>query len=269
MRVILPSFAKLNLTLRVVNKRSDGYHDIVSSFLKIPSGEVIIVDFDNASLKNDVINSNIIISGENIILKALRFAREAGFKIPPLSIKLLKTIPPGSGMGAGSCNAAAILKYFGAESLAAKIGADVPFFCSVHNAAIVSGIGDKCEKLTLPRFHGVVTIPKWKSETGNAYEMLDKFLNNRYVFDIMQARKELNEIYSRINNGIYIGMLPNDFSGSLLRQHREYNELFEVFKKSGFSAWGITGSGSAAFAVSKKLEIMKTLPEFISEVLYF
>ncbi len=269
MKVILPSFAKLNLTLRVVNKRTDGYHDIVSGFLKIPSGEVVTIEFGNSLLKNDVLTSNIVISGENTILKALRIAREAGFKIPFLNIKLLKTIPPGSGMGAGSCNAAAILKYFGAERLASKVGADVPFFCSVHNAAIVSGIGDTCERLTLPRFHGVVMIPKWKSETGNAYTALDKFLGNRYAFDMMQARKEAIEIYSHMNNGLQGGMLPNDFASLLITQHSQYKELFEIFKKSGCIAWGITGSGSAAFAISKKLDVITSVPDFISEVLYF
>ena len=269
MRVILPSFAKLNLTLRVVSKRPDGFHNIVSGFLKIPSGEVITVDFDKSVLKSDSLTSNIIITGENTISKALRLSREAGFKIPPLNIKLSKTIPPGSGMGAGSCNAAAILKYFGAESLAPKVGADVPFFCSVYNAAIVSGLGEKCERLTSPRFHGVAVIPKWQSETANAYDALDKFFGNHYVFDTMQALKEANGIYSRINNGGYIGMLPNDFAGSLLIKYPRYKDLFDIFKKEGFQAWGITGSGSAAFAVGKKLKVLNSLPDFTSEVLYF
>ena len=112
MRVILPTFAKLNLTLRVINKRSDGYHNIVSTFLRIPSGDVLYIS--EASERNDEVSANIHLTGENIVAKALRVARENGFKIPYLNVKIHKSIPPGTGLGAGSGNAAAVLRLFGA-----------------------------------------------------------------------------------------------------------------------------------------------------------
>ena len=164
MRVILPSFAKINLTLRVVNKRADGYHNLVSTFLKIPSGDVLYISESTAGI--DIVNANIPISGENIVAKALRIARNEGFKIPPLNIKIHKSIPPGSGLGAGSGNAAAVLSWLKAEKVAAKVGADVPFLCSGKEMAIVSGIGENIEsapKNSLP-VHGVVAIPEWQTD---------------------------------------------------------------------------------------------------------
>ena len=97
MRIILPTFAKINLTLRVMNRRQDGYHNLVSTFFKIPSGDVLYISESTAGI--DVVNSNIIIHGENIVSKALKIARQEGFKIPPLNIKIHKSIPPGSGLG--------------------------------------------------------------------------------------------------------------------------------------------------------------------------
>ena len=84
MRIILPTFAKLNLTLRVINKRPDGYHNIVSTFIKIPSGDILYISESTAGI--DIVNANISITGENIVLKAIRAAREAGFKFPFLNV---------------------------------------------------------------------------------------------------------------------------------------------------------------------------------------
>ena len=95
MRLILPTFAKLNLTLRVVGKRPDGYHNLVSTFMKIPSGDVLYISESTAGI--DIVNANIPLKGENIVAKALRVARENGFKSPPLNVNIHNSIPPGSG----------------------------------------------------------------------------------------------------------------------------------------------------------------------------
>ena len=264
MRVILPSFAKINLTLRVVNKRADGYHNLVSAFLKIPSGDVLYISDSTAGV--DVVNANIPISGENIILKALRIARKEGFKIPPLNIKIHKSIPPGSGLGAGSGNAAAILCWLKAEKVAAKVGADVPFLCSGLDRAIVSGIGEHIEHApanSLP-VHGVVAIPEWQTNTKDAYDELDEINSG---FDMMFARVEMRDIY-HANVGKKVGLLPNDFLKVLIKSHPKYNELFAMFKEANADAWGISGSGSAAFAVFKEPLAFKW-PKYIKHVLYF
>ncbi len=274
MRVILPSFAKINLTLRIVNKRSDGFHDIVSLFLRIPSGESICIE---TNARTDSVTSNINIPGENIISKALRIARESGYKIPPLKIHVHKSIAFGSGLGAGSGNAGAVLQWLGAEKVAAKVGADVSFFCSGFRAGIVSGIGDRVDALEIPETHGIVVFPEWKSETGNAYARLDDFSKNyRHGFDNFQARRELQAISAHMNQKGYFGLLPNDFAGMLTTQNSRYNELFKFFAESGFSAWGITGSGSAAFAIGQNAKIPNVhkgfsfkFPDFIRDVLYF
>lgn len=264
MRIILPTFAKLNLTLRVINKRSDGYHNIVSTFLKIPSGDVLYISESTARI--DVVNANIPIKGENIIIKALRIAREEGFKIPYLNVKIQKSIPPGSGLGAGSGNAAAVLWWLGAERVAAKVGADVPFLCSGFNMAVVSGIGDHIEAAKSAAPHGVIAIPDWQTDTTSAYKELDAM--GYEGFDTLLARTEMRDMY-HANAGKKVGLLPNDFLKVLIRAHPKYNELFKIFENAGADAWGLTGSGSAAFGVFNSAPKLIKWPGYIKNVLYF
>ncbi|MBQ9389626.1 MAG: 4-diphosphocytidyl-2C-methyl-D-erythritol kinase [Synergistaceae bacterium] len=262
MRLIIPTFAKLNLTLRVVKKRPDGYHNLVSTFMKIPSGDVLYISESTAGI--DIVNANIPLKGENIVAKALRIAREEGFRIPPLNVKIHKSIPPGSGLGAGSGNAAGVLKLFGAERVAARVGADVPFLCSENNFALVSGIGDHIEPVNTHEIHGVITIPNWETETKAAYDELDSI---GYEVDIMLARKEARDIYYA-NAGRKVGLLPNDFLKVLMKKHPKYNELFRIFQEADADCWGVTGSGSAAFAVLKETVKFKW-PDYVRHVLYF
>lgn len=264
MRLILPTFAKINLTLRVVNKRPDGYHNLVSTFKKIPSGDVLYIS--DSTVRADVVSANIPLKGENLVAKALRIAREEGFKIPYVNVKIHKSIPPGSGLGAGSGNAAAVLMLFGAERVAPKVGADVPFLCSGCDIAMVSGIGDHIESVyKTPEIHGVIAIPNWETETKSAYSELDAL---GYEMGIMLARTEARDIYYA-NAGRRVGLLPNDFLKVLLKNHPKYNELFRMFESSDASyCWGVTGSGSAVFAVLRESVKFKW-PDYVKHVLYF
>ena len=262
MRLILPTFAKLNLTLRVVSRRPDGYHNLVSTFMKIPSGDVLYISESTAGI--DIVNANIPLKGENIVAKALRIARAEGFKIPPLNVKIHKSIPPGSGLGAGSGNAAAVLTLLGAERVAPKVGADVPFLCSGNKFALVSGIGDHIEPVKTKEIHGVIAIPNWDAETKSAYAELDAL---GYEVDIMLARTEARDIY-HANAGKKVGLLPNDFLKVLVKKYPKYNELFRMFQNADADCWGVTGSGSAAFAVLSKPKAFKW-PDYVKHVLFF
>ncbi len=265
MRIILPTFAKINLTLRVISKRPDGYHNIVSTFLKIPSGDILLVSESTAGI--DIVNSDTPIKGENIVLKALRAAREAGFKFPYLNVMIHKMVPPGSGLGAGSGNAAAILMLIGAEKVAAKVGADVPFLCSDLDMAVVTGIGDQIAptKKDMATPHGVIVIPDWQTDTSSAYAELDEL---GFGVDTLLARTEMRDMY-HANAGKKVGMLPNDFSKVLLKQHPKYNEIFSLFEKAGANAWSITGSGSAAFGVFNTVPKLLKWPNYVKNILYF
>ncbi len=147
----LQSPAKINLYLRVLNKRPDGFHDLDSAFQLIDL-------FDNIEM-SDIDSSEVIIqcepsiikSEDNIILKAINDLKK-DYKIDNgIEIKLKKNIPIGAGLGGGSSNAASVLlglnKMWGLDisysemvKRGKSLGADVPFFIHGENA-YVSGIG--------------------------------------------------------------------------------------------------------------------------------
>lgn len=259
MQFVLPTFAKLNLTLRVTGRRPDGYHDIVSTFLRIPSGEELWATPEPRGVGGDLIqirDLDLDIPCENTVAKALRLAREAGSDVPWLWIEIRKSLHPGSGLGAGSGNAAAVLQWLAAWNttlpwmdVARRTGADVPFLFSGLPMALVTGTGDCIEPLPPIHLRGVVVLPEWEVGTSGAYEALDAALNGKYPMDETQAREEADRILTALDVGERVGLLPNDFAPPLIKAHPQYEELFGLFEDMDALAWGITGSGSAAFAI--------------------
>ncbi|MDR3231334.1 MAG: 4-diphosphocytidyl-2C-methyl-D-erythritol kinase [Synergistaceae bacterium] len=199
------------------------------------------------------------IEGENIVARALSHARSAGFDVPPLDVEILKTLPPGSGMGAGSGNGAAMLRWLaGSENdrawrdVALRTGADVPFLFSGLPLARVSGIGEELEPLERLTFHVLIAFPDWSVGTENAYECLDLYYGGAYPLNEAAATDEADLLYRRLRDGERAGFLPNDFAGALMDRFPGYSRLFALFEDAGSHAWGITGSGGAAFALFRE-----------------
>ena len=278
MHIIKNSFAKVNITLRVTGIRNDGYHNIYSLFSRISACEKLCIS--NSEKDFDVVDcEGILINGENIITKALRIAREYGYKIPFLKISVLKTIPPGTGLGGGSGNAGAILDYWGVKlplDVISKIGADVPFFYKNYDAAIVHGIGNIVEPVQKLQLNTAIIIPKLVSITGNAYKSLDIYWGAKggYPLDEDSAKEELSRIYSLLDSNKSVGLLPNDFAPWLIENNTLYEKFFEISSDIGAIAWGITGSGASMFALypdgkltSLLLDRIKAYDEFIDKII--
>ena len=276
MRFILPSFAKLNLSLRVTGLRDDGYHDLMSIFVRIPAGEVLRVARRSGAASQDLIKAEgMLLEGENSVGKALRLAREAGLSVPFLEIEILKSLLPGSGLGAGSGNGAALLRWLDAEApdprwgcVARRLGADVPYIFSGLPAALASGIGDCLEPLLPLSLGGWVIFPDWSVETKDAYAELDAFYPRGYPLDGAEARAEALRLYAALQKGGRVGLLPNDFAPPLLDRYHGYRELFGLFEQSGALAWGITGSGGAAFCLSSRSAPVPAWPVWVRQVLH-
>jgi 4-diphosphocytidyl-2-C-methyl-D-erythritol kinase len=259
MLFVQPSAAKLNLSLRVTGRRENGYHNIVSLFLRLPSAEALLISPTDGQA--DLVQTQgVEISGENIVSRALGCARDAGFHAPPLDVRVMKTLYPGSGLGAGSGNAAAVLSWLAGDSrrddlawraVALRTGADVPFLFSGLPLARVTGIGEEVEPLEpLRDFSAWVVLPQWSVGTENAYGRLDRRLRGAYPLNEAAARAEADGLHRRLLAGERLGLLPNDFALTLLEDFPKYQELFQVFEQEeGAIAWGITGSGAAAFAI--------------------
>ena len=153
--LVYKSPAKINLTLELINRRKDGYHNISTIMQTINIFDLITYEHD----KNIIISSNIkeLNSETNLIFKAVKLMRDKFNINQGVKIYLNKNIPISSGLGGGSSNAATTLIALNLMwklklnlteliPLAQSIGSDVPFFIS-RGTALISGKGENIEQL--------------------------------------------------------------------------------------------------------------------------
>lgn len=256
---LLISPIKINVTLRVLSQRPDGYHEIISLFWKKKGIEGLTIQpHDDENIGDILKTKGIEIDGDNIIIKTLKWARSKCPNIPPLRMSLKKEFPTGSGVGAGSGNASALLRWleknYGLEieiSAVSRIGADVPFLTGDADLAIVSGLGERVEPLIpAPDLRWLLVFPRWRSDTSAAYRQIDTDRKNMINECISgHYREEILGIFEKLKLKETIGLMHNDFLDALSRKHIEYRTAFDIAEKSGSLAWGLSGSGSALFMI--------------------
>lgn len=199
--------AKINLGLKVLNKRKDNFHNIETIFQFLDWG-------DQISIENNVMESEIICKGiqqkENIIYKLLQILKnEIGFK-EKLKISIDKKIPAKSGLGGASSNAASILlalnKIYNLGlnkknlfNIALSLGSDVPVF--VHGKSCqATGRGEIFENITLEEKPILIILPDSKISTQEAFKKNKNFctdgIHKKVFFNSFEnwARKNFNEI---------------------------------------------------------------------------
>ena len=268
--IYIPSYIKINLTLRVFVPREDGYHEIATLFHKLGPVEWLGVKKSNDAAQKDVINSqNIVISGTNTVERALNFLREKGIKLPPMECNIWKILPVGSGIGAGSGNAAAILEWLSTVYdieldffELASIGADIPFFLSKAKTALATGVGERLKLLDqLTGICVLLVIPDKSISTAEAYRKLDedRKKGNINIVPVSHAIYEALNIYGNLERRKKVGLLPNDIISILRKESNFYDKFFDLcstFKSS--LAWSVSGSGSSAFCLfTDKHEALK------------
>ncbi len=184
----LEANAKINIGLLVGARRPDGFHSIKTIMALISLSDSIdaeISDSEDFSVRIHG-NETYLESGIDLMEKAAEVYHEATGLRFSLAVSISKHIPAKAGLGGGSADAAAILRfldshfgnYLGPErllSLSAAVGSDVPFLTSGYSGAFVSGRGDVVEKTCVP--HGsklLVFFPRTGNSTGLLYDKLDK-----------------------------------------------------------------------------------------------
>ena len=161
--------AKLTLTLAVTGVRDDGYHLIDAEMVTLAWADSLTIDPQGLGLTADgPFAAGMPLDGSNLVAKALRLVgREA-------AVHLHKAIPHGGGLGGGSADAAAVLRWAGHHDLAAaaRLGADVPF-CLVGGRARVQGIGEIVEPLPFVALDITLVIPPLACSTVAVYRAWD------------------------------------------------------------------------------------------------
>lgn len=245
--------AKVNLFLKVLGKRQDGFHDILSLIqpvslydeisLDVSEGEGISVECDHVDVPAG--SENLAFRAAEVLLSEVKLRRA-------VYIKITKKIPVAGGLGGGSSDAAAVL--MGLDRLlglglgearlvemAAKLGSDVPFFI-LRGPALARGRGEVLERVPLPPFHYCLVNPGFKVSTAWAYGNLD--LTKKGEDNILTYSKESLERPENIK-----GLLFNDLESVTSRNHPEISRLEEILKGAGALGALMSGSGPTVFDI--------------------
>ena len=256
------AYAKLNLTLDVLGKRDDGYHDLQSVMQTISIRDDIEIDVGTGKPWKLLCSEEGIPTDEtNLAWKAAKVYCEALNKDPDgLEIRITKRIPSGAGMGGGSADAAAVLRalnryydnplsVFALAELGAQVGSDVPF-CTLCGTAMVEGRGERLRKLSdMPDCVFVVCKPEFSVSTPELYKKIDEVaIAKRPDNRAMESALLAGDLGRVAEN------LCNVFDPVVTEEHLELNYIKSIFNSYGAVGYQMTGSGSAVFAIMSQFE---------------
>lgn len=267
------AFAKLNLTLDVLGKREDGYHDLKSVMQTVSIRDDIEIDIGTGKewcLKCD--KEGIPTDERNLAWKAAKVYCDAMNKEPNgLEIRITKRIPSQAGMGGGSADAAAVLRalnrYYGnplsimaLAELGAQVGSDVPF-CVVCGTAMAEGRGERLRKLPdMPDCIFVVVKPAFSISTPELYRKIDSVeIPKRPNHQAMESALLAGDL-EKVAKNVY-----NVFDPVVTADHLEMNYIKSIFHSYGAVNYQMTGSGSAVFAVVSGFEVAAVICSMLKE----
>lgn len=264
---------KINLGLHVINRRTDGFHNIETIFYPVNYCDVLeIVEHDDvlAAGKITFTASGIPVDGnmeDNLIVKAYTLL-DADFNLPPVKAHLHKIIPMGAGLGGGSSDAANMILLLNTkfeldlsdermQEYAAKIGSDCAFFIT-GKPAYVFGVGPELEPIAvnLAGYHIVLLYAQIHSGTASAYSNVQK----REVLDPERSLKHL--ISLPVEEWRHI--IENDFEPSVFEAYPLLAELKNELYDSGAAYASMSGSGSSIFGLfTKKPQLPAKLRQYV------
>jgi 4-diphosphocytidyl-2-C-methyl-D-erythritol kinase len=164
--------AKLTWYLDVTRRRDDGFHELRSEMVTVDFADRLDVDEAGDSLRLEGPFSEIPLDQHNLVTRALNLVeRRAG-------VTLHKVIPPGGGLGGGSADAAAILRWAGGVSseAALSLGGDVPF-CQVGGRALVEGVGERVTPLPFEPREVTLILLGFGVNTRECYQAFDELVD--------------------------------------------------------------------------------------------
>lgn len=252
------SGCKINTLLYVGGKRPDGYHEIHSIFLPLafPHDRIYLSPGSKPGLS---LSCDPPIRGENILSKAYAMFADASGYAPALELRLKKGIPPGSGLGGGSGDAATLLKWLNSRAdaplshsrlsmVAAAIGADVPFFL-INRAALVTGKGEILKPLayTGTPFYIIMFWPAIAVSSAWAFHSLDAMRED----DLTKSHAGNKNISPFCGSDTIpdLATCYNDLERPVFRRYPELLDIKKFFLDGGAFQSGMSGSGSTIFGL--------------------
>jgi 4-diphosphocytidyl-2-C-methyl-D-erythritol kinase len=261
--ILFPN-SKINLGLRVLEKRADGYHNIETVFYPIGWCDALEA-MENKGTGGISLNVSGIpladISGaDNLCVKLYRLLQKE-YNLPSVQVWLHKAIPVGAGLGGGSSDAAHFIKMLNAlfklglthgkmKEHVSKVGSDCAFFID-NKPAIAEGRGDVLEpiNLDLSDWHIAVVYPRLAISTAEAYSLVKPGKNSAPLKDIV-----LNG-----NVGSWKNNLINDFEEPVIKKYPAIGAIREKLYANGAAYASLTGSGSAVYGIFRHEPDTETL----------
>lgn len=244
------AYAKINIGLRILRKRPDGYHDIETVFHRIDLFDVI----DLSQAEEIVVaasSSEVPADESNLCHKAARLLQDHLHRTVGVRIAITKNIPVGAGLGGGSSDAATVLRALPRlwnvsideptlQALALQLGSDVPYFLG-RGSAVGRGRGEVLEpfELQIP-YTILVCNPNIPISTGWAYAN---------VVPDSSPTQDLKHIVTEgmRKPALLVDALRNDFEEPVFAHYPEIRQIKETMMRNGAVYASLSGSGSSVF----------------------
>jgi 4-diphosphocytidyl-2-C-methyl-D-erythritol kinase len=272
-RARVRALAKINLDLRVLGKRPDGFHELRTVFQTISLADTLEIAYTPAR-KTAISLEDPLAIADNLVVRAARLVMEAMRSTGRIEMRLTKRIPMGAGLGGGSSDAAAVLLALPAlvgcalslpklSAIGEQLGSDVPFFLLGGTAV---GIGRGSELFPLPDTparRGILVAPGIHVNTARAY----RDLSPRLTTELQQNK--IVSFQSVTWDTASLASARNDFETVVFEQHRKLATLKRRLVRAGAAVALMTGSGSALFGlfpdgdgVSRAIELLGEVETF-------
>ncbi|MBU2099994.1 4-(cytidine 5'-diphospho)-2-C-methyl-D-erythritol kinase, partial [Candidatus Micrarchaeota archaeon] len=256
--------AKVNLTLDIIKKREDGYHELEMVMQELElKDEIVLEEIEKNEIRIRCILPEVPINEKNLCWKAAEIIKEKKDIKKGILIRIKKKIPVAGGLGGGSSNAAATIKGLNElwelnleekemQEIAEQIGMDVAFFL-YGGTAFAEGRGEKIKKIkSFPKTKMIVCNPGIPVSTKTAYSNIDyeksgKVLASRKLKQAIEQGKETKEL---------IQLIHNDFEFSVFRDFPKIEKLKEEMQENSLNVL-MSGSGSTVFCFPKENEAKK------------
>jgi len=262
--MIEKAYGKINLSLDVVGKLENGYHEL--DMIMVPIDLFDIIEINLATKDTYQCNIDLPFDEHNIIYKAIEVLRSRFRFNEHFEIKVTKNIPMQAGLAGGSSDGAAVLRILNKllkldlslEELAnigSTIGADVPY-CVYSCCSRVKGFGEKVTPFKMKNHYDVLIIkPEKGINTKLAFERID---NIECIHPNVQALQEALQQGKQVE-----GLLGNSLYDAAVQFVPEIEQLILECKKQGYANTLMSGSGSACFVLLDKNQDEKSLISYL------
>jgi 4-diphosphocytidyl-2-C-methyl-D-erythritol kinase len=263
----LRAYAKINLSLRVLHKRGDGYHELRTIFQTISLADTVSVEARRARTTRITLDDGGLNLPNNLMTRAAEAYLEAAKTKASVAMTLQKRIPMGGGLGGGSTDAAAVLlalhRQLGKQNeakvdlqeIAARLGADIPFFLD-GGTALGIGRGEEIYPLKdlLPTW-GVLATPEVHVSTPEAFRTLARqplgpeLTSPATSLKLKRFQALSRSVAAGAPRSAWKSFCENDFEAAVFLQHPVLKQIRDKLARQGAEPARMTGSGAALFGL--------------------